>query len=54
MKITSDSNISLGRRDGTETLSVAFANAEKRASWEETFAEAKLKLRGTRSNIPSN
>ena len=33
-------------RDGTETLSVAFMSSEKRASWEESFIETKLKLRG--------
>lgn len=35
-----------GSRDGTETLSVAFTSSEKRASWEESFIETKLKLRG--------
>jgi len=34
-------------RDGIETLSVAFTTSEKRASWEESFSETKLKLRGT-------
>ncbi|XP_032783491.2 LOW QUALITY PROTEIN: uncharacterized protein LOC116921335 [Daphnia magna] len=37
--------LSICTRDGIETLSVAFATSEKRASWEESFTETKLKLR---------
>lgn len=31
-------------RNGTETVSIMFSKPEKRASWEESFNEAKQKL----------
>ncbi|XP_046648556.1 uncharacterized protein LOC124338515 isoform X2 [Daphnia pulicaria] len=38
-------DLAICTRDGIETLSVAFTTSEKRASWEESFSETKLKLR---------